>query len=153
MAPVDDSLALTIENDLNQMARMQQAVSAFLEAHEAAPRLLYAVELALEEMVSNIIKYSYDDDSRHQIKITVDPGAESVVVRLYDDGHEFDPLAAPRPDPNQRLEERRIGGLGIHLVRQVTDGMSYRRERGWNILEMRFPLDRGGGVLLGDEDA
>ena len=128
----------TLHNDYDSLRQLCAAAADFLEAHAIPPDITYAVDLTLEELVTNVIKYGYDDDARHEIKasISIEPG--HLVVLVEDDGHEFDPTLVPTPDIEKPLEERKVGGLGIHLVRNVSESISYRREANKNIVTARI---------------
>lgn len=132
-----NSLTLTIKNRMQELGPLSEKVQAFLEPLELPPRAAYVVDLAVEEMVTNIMKYGYDDEDVHEIVVRVDTPEREIRVTLEDDGHEFDPLQVPEPEKPDSIHERKIGGLGIHLVRNMASGMTYRREADRNILEIR----------------
>ena len=81
----------------------------------------------LEEMASNVIKYGYDDDREHEIAVHVAAQDDRVEIVFEDDGHAFDPTGHPKPDLERIVESRKIGGLGIELVRRICENMSYQR--------------------------
>ena len=132
-----ETLDETIPNDAQALAALAERVGAFLESRDVAPATAYATSLALEEMATNIIKYGYDDSGRHEIHVRLAAGPDGVRLLLEDDGHPFDPLAAPAPNTDLPLSERGIGGLGIHLVRKTVREMTYARVGGRNRLEIR----------------
>ena len=133
-----DTLTVRIGNDLGELERLAERATAFLEAQQAPVKIVYAVSLALEELVTNTIKYGYDDAGRHEIEVCLLVEPAQVILSLTDDGHPFDPLAARPPDLEAPLEERAIGGLGLHLIQKLAAAASYRREDGKNRLELRF---------------
>ncbi len=135
------SVHLTLANRMEELPRLDREAAAFLETVGASPAAGYAVSLALEELVTNIIKYGYDDMAGHEIGVDLawDGGALRLTVR--DDGHHFDPLTAPPPDLELSVEDRPIGGLGLHLVRQFFPDVRYRRENDGNVLELCRPAD------------
>lgn len=95
---------------------------------------LFHIKLAAEEILVNIINYAYKGGSG-DIEITLgDRGGEALVVEIADHGITFDPLSLPEPDITAPMEKRRIGGLGIFLVRKLMDEVTYRREEERNIL-------------------
>ena len=134
-------VSLIIDNDLSDLDQLTKVANKFLAEAKVSDRAVYAVNLVIEETVTNIIKYGYDDTDNHKIAVNLQPDSEHMVVSIEDDGHEFDPLQAPEPDTQSPLEQRRIGGLGIHLVRNVVDKIEYRRENDKNILEMSIGSD------------
>jgi anti-sigma regulatory factor (Ser/Thr protein kinase) len=104
----------------------------------ATPRLTYAVMLVVEELVTNTIKYGYDDREEHRIRLTLELSTP-VSLCIEDDGHAFDPLTqAPAVALDAAVEERPIGGLGLHMVRAETASMRYRRIQDTNRLEVEF---------------
>ena len=98
------------------------------------PDVVFKINLALEELGLNVMSHGYHPDLQ-DIKIKFTSSPESVTVEISDNGLPFDPLSdAPEPDLSSPIENRPIGGLGIHLVRQLMSSMSYRREDGRNYL-------------------
>lgn len=106
------------------------------KAHLPAP-VQNALDLSLEECVTNIISYGYTDDLDHWIIVRFQLGAGEAVVEIEDDAREFNPLTHPRVDVSTPLENRNVGGLGIHMISTLMDSLEYRRENGRNILTLR----------------
>ena len=131
-----NTLNLTIRNDFSQLELLAASVSQFAEEHKATPDQAYKLNLALEEMVSNIIKYGFDDSNVHDIPVSVSMDENTILLRIEDDGHAFNPLAAPTPDTAKPLAEREVGGLGIHLVKSMCNDLRYSRTEGRNVLEV-----------------
>ncbi|MDX2079474.1 MAG: ATP-binding protein [Terrimicrobiaceae bacterium] len=100
----------------------------------------YLARLALEELVTNIVKYGHEDKANHEIQVAADVCNGEFALCISDDGHEFDPTAATDPDTTLPAEERPIGGLGLFLVRNMADAMEYRREDGRNVVTVRKKL-------------
>ena len=107
-----------------------------IEAHLAAagvPQTAAApVLIAFDEVVSNILDYG----RAASVQVEVRVGGGQVVARIADDGAAFNPIAAETPDTSQSVEDRPIGGLGIHLVRTLMDSVDYDRSSGRN--QLRF---------------
>ena len=105
---------------------------------------LYDLILAVDELVTNIIRYGYGQEPG-KITIRIQPEDKGLVITLIDFAHPFDPTTAPEPRLDLPLEERGVGGLGIYLARELTDGMEYRRKsEGANELKIfkRFPQEK-----------
>ena len=97
------------------------------EREEWGPDFSYRVHLTLEELVLNVMDYGYDDDGQ-DIEIHLTSDADAITIEIVDSGRPFDPLTdAPQPDLDSPVEERRIGGLGVHLVKTLMDRMDYKR--------------------------
>jgi len=97
------------------------------------------LELALEELLVNVVSYAYDGKPGW-IRVGCGTGRQSFQVWIEDQGKSFNPLTRAEPELNASVEERSIGGLGIHLVKTLSDGISYRRLGDCNLLEVRFSL-------------
>ena len=98
--------------------------------------LVFRVNLVLEELGLNIIDYAHDEGV-HEFDICLTSEEDAIKIEVVDDGKPFDPLNdAPQPDIASDLEDRRVGGLGLHLVRTTMDDMSYRRDQGKNHLTL-----------------
>jgi anti-sigma regulatory factor (Ser/Thr protein kinase) len=130
------ALALKIRNDLNDLAGLAVATTEFLESNGASPEVIFAANLAIEEMVSNTIKYAYSDGLEHQIGIQLSLGAHALEIELCDDGCPFDPCTYPTPPPSAVSEKREAGGLGIHFVRNILDSFNYVRREGENVVKL-----------------
>ena len=130
----DRMLRFTIANDLTHVCRANEVLEEFLQRWNIPPEAVYSTVLALEEVVTNIIKYAYADSSGHEIQVETQIGEDEVVLRISDDGREFDILSAPPPPLDRPLEERPTGGLGIHLVRSLARRIEYARAGGRNVL-------------------
>lgn len=122
------------KNSLADLGRAMEEAVHFIEANGIRSESIYAANLAIEEMVTNTLKFGYDDASPHDILLRVEIQPERLLLVIEDDGHEFNPLTAPVPDVNLRADQRRPGGLGIHLVRKFAEEMSYERRDGRNRL-------------------
>ena len=85
-------------------------------------------------MVTNTLKFGYDDTAVHEILLRVEVLPKRLLLIIEDDGHEFNPLNAPEPDVNLPAEQRTPGGLGIHLVRKFAEDVGYERSSGRNRL-------------------
>ncbi|MCI0589708.1 MAG: ATP-binding protein [Planctomycetes bacterium] len=129
---------------------MSELASGLLERRGVAPPVAYATPLALEEVLSNVIRHGYTDGGRHEIERALRVGEGGVEVEVVDDGREFDPVTAPEPDLDLPLAERRAGGLGIHLLRAFASEIRHERLGGRNILRLRIrPRPSGPGIPAG----
>ena len=134
---MSDSFSQTIGNTLTSLPPLTTAVNRFLDQYAVPREAIFRVNLAIEEIVTNIIKYGYyDDPGPHTITLNLALLPDTIRLQLKDDGHPFDPLQTPEPDIHVPMEQRKIGGLGLHLVRETVSNIVYRRENGTNLLEM-----------------
>jgi anti-sigma regulatory factor (Ser/Thr protein kinase) len=130
------TLAFKIRNDLNDLRGVAASATEFLETNRASQEVIFAANLAIEEMVSNTIKYGYSDGLQHQIDIQLSLGTNVLEIEICDDGGPFDPFAYRGPRPSSPGEKRQAGGLGIHFVRNLLDGFNYLRREGQNIVRL-----------------
>ena len=130
------SLQLSLANERREIGRAAAAIEVFGREHSIAADDISAVNLALDEVLANIISHAYSDATRHSIavRLTVDPHTLHVVVE--DDGRPFNPLTWPQPDLDMPIEQRPVGGLGLHIARSVVDAIEYRREGQKNVLSL-----------------
>ena len=127
---------LNLPNRESAVGDLQDQLEAFGRQQGLGPRVLHEAQLALEEHLTNIISHGYDDTLEHQIKVVVILSASELHIQVEDDGRPFNPLEQPAPDLSKPFEERPVGGLGIHMMRQSLDQLDYRRVDGKNILGM-----------------
>ena len=131
----------TLENRSDDLERVMDEVEALLERRSVPPKRKYAVRLALDELLSNIIKYAYEDDDLRRIRLRLD-FEDPMSLTLEDDGRPFNPLVdAPAPVLDGPVEDRPIGGLGLHLIQSMGMQLDYRRENECNRLRVGFPVD------------
>ena len=135
---MSNTLAIRLANDLEELDRLSEALESFCTEQGFSPAQTYSLELALDEIVSNIIQYGAFDDIRERISILIRHDGDTSLIRVEDDGVAFNPLTAAPPELDVPLEERErpVGGLGIHIVSSVMDRVEYVRRDGKNILEM-----------------
>jgi serine/threonine-protein kinase RsbW len=128
--------AIVLPNQLTELERVAHEVEAFGEAHGIAAKLIFNVNVALDEILTNVISYGYPEGGEHVITVRLALKAAELVIEVEDDGRPFNPLTVTPPDLKESPEERPIGGLGLHLVRKMMDRLEYRREQDKNLLVM-----------------
>lgn len=129
--------SFAVRNDLAEIPRLAAILQEFGGHHALSPRTVNETNVALEEILTNIISYGFDDGAEHWIRVELRLDDRQLTTRVEDDGRPFDPLAAPEPDVSASLEERGVGGLGILLVRKLMDDVRYCRLNGRNVLLMK----------------
>lgn len=130
-------MSMQVKNDLSEIESICRNVEEFGETHQIPPDVIFNLNLSLEEIFVNIVSYGYEDKNEHFVKISMSLVDDELIVEVEDDGRQFNPLEMPEPDLEQTLEERAVGGLGIHLVRNLMDELDYKRTDGRNILIMK----------------
>ncbi len=129
-------LSLTMGFEAADLPRIQSAIGEFSREQDWPPDIEFQVDLVLEELVLNVVNHgSRGGEGEINIELVSDP--EAVVIQIIDDGRPFDPLTdAPEPDTESGIEDRAVGGLGIHLVRTMMDDVTYRREENKNYMRL-----------------
>jgi len=123
---------LNIANDPADLAVVSQALDRLANAHAVPTQVLVALQVALDEIVSNVIRYAWPAGGTHTLGVrlaVIDTGVEVTVI---DDGLAYDPRQAPAPAPVAPGQRRPPGGVGIHMVKQLVDGFHYERVDGYN---------------------
>ena len=127
--------------DPAQLSVLTEFLREFGSAAALAPAQVGTFELALEEIFMNIVMHGSQPGIAPRVEVSLNLGIESVTMTVEDDGPQFDPLSLPPPDVTASLADRRVGGLGVFLVRKIMDTVSYERIAGRNQLRMSKRLD------------
>lgn len=136
------SKQLTLEflADLPELARLNDAVSEFARAQDWSPESLFQIQLALEEVVVNVMSYGSEGGHLPKVCVKLRQQGMRLAIEIADDGIAFDPLQNAEPDLDASLDDRAVGGLGVYLVRQLMDTVDYQRDSGRNILSITKTL-------------
>ena len=130
------NLIITIRNSLSEIDKVNQRFNTFAD-HCGIPKpLCKKVNIIFDELLNNIISYAYNDNNEHDIIIELEFFGDRLSITITDDGIPFNPFEAKKPDTELSLEDREIGGLGIHLVRNLMDKVSYKRHIGKNVISL-----------------
>jgi anti-sigma regulatory factor (Ser/Thr protein kinase) len=129
-----------LNNDLAEIQRLTDILCKLCEENNIRNKVLCDVTLALEEIFANIVHYAYEDNEEHLVKIHIKIRDNVLALEIKDDGKPFNPLEIPVTNTEAPLEERKIGGLGIHLVRNLIDELEYKQVKGKNVLTMKVRL-------------
>lgn len=131
---------LILHNDIGQIPQLAEFMEAIASETGMDQVLAMSLNLALEEAVTNVILYAYPEGSDGQVDIEAVIWEDHLDFLISDSGKPFDPTAAIDPDLSLDVMDRPIGGLGIYLVKQIMDSVSYARKDGKNILSMTKKL-------------
>jgi serine/threonine-protein kinase RsbW/sigma-B regulation protein RsbU (phosphoserine phosphatase) len=127
-----DRLSLSVANRLSEVAPLAKRVAAFCAERGLPESVAYRINLALEEILTNTIKYGYAEGGTHEIVVKLQQIQDGMTVEIDDDARPFAVTDATAPDLSAPVEQRPIGGLGLHLVRALMDEVHYRRDDGHN---------------------
>ena len=127
---------LVIRNDVHEVTALSAFLKAAFERMQLNPSVARQFRLAVEESVVNVIDYAYPIGTEGQIEVRMRACDGAVVATIIDSGTPFDPTKHQTPDVQLSADERAIGGLGIFLVTQIMDNVSYERRNEKNILTL-----------------
>jgi serine/threonine-protein kinase RsbW len=132
---------LAVRSEATQLAVLTAFLKEFWSAEALPADGALPFELALEEVFMNIVMHAAPAGAA-RVEVTLHLADGGVAMTIADDASPFDPLALPPPDVAAGLDERRIGGQGVHLMREMMDSVSYRREGGRNVLTLKRQVSR-----------
>jgi len=137
-------LTLKLRNSLEEIDRLFENVQSFGEAHCLSRKQAFQLHLVIEELFTNIISYAYQDGKEHWITINISCDNGQLTVGTEDDGIPFNPAATKKPNLSGPVEDRKIGGLGIHICKEMMSSMKYKRVKNKNILTLTKTLPPAG---------
>lgn len=127
-----------LENNVKEVGKLRSFILACMNRFNLSTDMEMPVNLALEEVVVNVMQYAFGDGEKHEICVEAKREEDLFILTITDEGRAFNPLEVPQVDITLNAEERNIGGLGIHLIRNLTDNVTYHRDNGQNILTLYF---------------
>lgn len=133
-----DLKEMTLEATLENIPVVTDFVDGELDALECPIKAKLQIDVAIDELMSNIARYAYDPETGPAtVRVEVEEDPMRVVITFIDNGKPYDPLAGEEPDITLSAEEREIGGLGVFLVKKTMDDVSYEYKDGQNILKIK----------------
>ena len=136
-----EQLDISLNKDSSEVRRVIATVEAFCTKHNLPQKLIFYFNLALDELLTNVINYGYDemdnnemDNNEYDISVRLVLDEDTLTAELRDNGRAFNPLDMPDPDLNLALKDKPIGGLGIYFVKTFMDHVEYHREGAYNRL-------------------
>jgi sigma-B regulation protein RsbU (phosphoserine phosphatase) len=133
---VVQKIEMRIENKLSEIENVKVRFNYFSKQAGLSKDLRRKLNLVFDELLNNVISYAYDDGDAHEIKLDFELAGGHLTVSITDDGVPFNPFEADAPDTTIGLDERKVGGLGIHLVRSLMDKAIYQRRVDKNVVTL-----------------
>ncbi len=128
---------LKLKNQVGELARVNQFVEEIGEELGLGLELQMNLNLVMEEMVSNVIFYAYPDGKTADIELIAESKGKELTFVISDNGKEFDPTLKEDADPDVNPIDREIGGMGIYIVKNIMNEVTYQRLEGKNLLTMK----------------
>jgi sigma-B regulation protein RsbU (phosphoserine phosphatase) len=129
-------LRITIKNRYEDMGIVEEQFSEFVEENDLPDAVRQSMSIVLDEMLNNIISYAYQGEKEKDIEVNFELSGKRLVTTIKDSGVPFNPFARETPDVSESIEDREIGGLGIHMVRSLMDEYSYHRQINKNVVTL-----------------
>lgn len=129
-----DEKLLIIDNQISELHRVTDYLEQTGDDWKLSPALIMSVNLVLEEALTNTILYGFEKDEKHSISINLKKRKEELLITIVDDGKAFDPTLLEDPDVTLSSDDRKIGGLGVFLIKKIMDSVEYKRTGNKNYL-------------------
>ena len=134
---VQKEYSFELKSNLSELDNLCRHLETFGQKTGLSKKFVFEVNLVLDELFTNIISYGFDDGCEHVIKVTITPENGGLCLYIEDDGKPFNPVEFEVPDVSCSIEECKIGGLGIHIIRKLMDDICYERCEDKNILNLK----------------
>ncbi|MBH31571.1 MAG: ATP-binding protein [Candidatus Marinimicrobia bacterium] len=136
-------LSLSIPNNRPEIRKLRNIFDEFSQKNQISENIRRDVQLALDELVTNIIDYGYNDSVEHTIEFGFNLSEDCLTIEIVDDAAEYDILEKEDPDTTKSIDEKPIGGLGIFLVKHLMTDVKYKRTDGKNRVTLIKELTQG----------
>lgn len=144
-------LDIRLHADVGEAAALVSILEDFAAATAISGDALFRIQLALDELIVNVINYGYPDREPGDVSVRLRHCGDHVEITVSDDAVLFDPLKVPTPEIESGVEQRALGGLGVHLVRSIMDEVIYSVRDGRNHTWMCLALDQPGALTRSDD--
>jgi serine/threonine-protein kinase RsbW len=131
-----------LKSSLDELDNLCLNLETLGEKIGLSKKLIFEINLALDELFTNIISYGFSDEDEHTIKVTITPQKGKICLSIEDDGIPFNPIEFETPDVACSVENCKIGGLGIHIMRKLMDDICYQRCGDKNVLTLKKNLSQ-----------
>ena len=137
-----EEISVEMTSDINQITRLEGLCNSIRDKFSVEQQLATRLNVALEEAVSNVILYGFNnnDNPKNRLSVSARKSSGKIIIKIVDNARAFDPTATAAPDTTLDADERPIGGLGIYLIRQIMDTVNYERIDNQNILTITKKL-------------
>ena len=133
---------ITIKNEVNELENVARFVEEIGEELGLGMELQMNLNLVMEEMVSNIIFYAYPEGTQASIELMAESDGKELTFVLSDQGREFDPTVMDEADIDTNPADRELGGMGIFIVKNIMNQVTYQRLEGKNLLTMKKEIEQ-----------
>ena len=139
MKVTTQNYSFELHNNLSELKTLSKKLITFGRNIGLPELSVSEINICLDELFTNIVLYGFNDDLEHKVKFTMKVDDNILIATIEDDGVPFNPLKKKAVDLPANVDSAEIGGLGIHITRELVDKISYERKRGINRLTIAFP--------------
>jgi anti-sigma regulatory factor (Ser/Thr protein kinase) len=143
--------SFTLKSDLSELKTLYQHLTHFCQVYGLSETLISEINICLDELFTNIVLYGFKDDLEHIIRFRLNLNGNALIVNIEDNGIPFNPLIKKDPELPADINNAKIGGLGIHIVKKLVDDVWYERKRGKNILTLKKCITAGSHLYKNDK--
>ncbi len=129
--------------NISSTAVVNKWFDGFAETNHIDKTVQHKLNMVIDELVTNIICYAFSGITDPEVEVRLELNAGAFVITFIDNGRPFNPFEEAKPDTSLSITDREVGGLGIHLSRELTDDVSYQRAEGRNIVKLIVNLPNG----------
>ena len=133
-----------LKNCLSELDTLCRNLEKYGRQIGLSSKMIFELNLALDELFTNIISYGFKDGKEHRVRVTLTPEKGVICLCIEDDGIAFDPTAFDHPDVSCSVAQCKIGGLGIHIIKKLMDDICYERCGNKNVLRLKKKLGKNG---------
>ncbi len=126
-----------LKRNLSELKALCEHLINFGQITGLSKDCIWEMNICLDEAFTNIVSYGFADDMEHLIKFTIGRDNDVLILRVEDDGIPFNPLSQKNPETATDLLNIKVGGLGIHLIKELMDDICYKRNQGKNSLILK----------------
>jgi len=135
-----NSKSIFLKNNIEELELFSNELDEFCKINLVNSKIFATINLIADELISNIIFYSFEDKKEHIISVSIHADSLFFTMKIISDGKDFDPRNAKPADIESGLDKREIGGLGIHLVLKMVDFFDYERKNGKSTITIKKKL-------------
>ena len=119
-----------LKNKISELKALNQHLNNWAKGTNLTANAILRINICLDELFTNIVYYGFEDDLEHTIKFTLKAESNLLTINIEDDGIPFNPLEKVDPEFPDNVDSAKIGGLGIHIIKQLMDNVRYERKQG-----------------------
>jgi serine/threonine-protein kinase RsbW len=130
------TVSIKLKNQLSELDKLGKRLETFGDQIGLSKKCVFQINLAVDELFTNIVKYGFADDDLHIIGISLSHDDGKINIRVEDNGIPFNPAAKQTSELKDQIENCKVGGLGLHLVKRLMDDVKYQRLKGKNVITL-----------------